>query len=65
MNGELQETRVLEQLPTFSDYDIINIGEDSGISGSICNIKYSPYNMTRRQLVQTYTVYRTQNPPLI
>ena len=65
MNGELQETRVLEQLPTFSDYDIINIGEDSGISGSICNIKYSPYNMTRRQIVQTYNVYSTQNPPLI
>lgn len=65
VNGELQKTTTLEKLPTFSNYDIINIGEDSGISGSICNINYYPYTLSRRQITQAYNIYSTQNPPII
>ena len=65
VDGELQQTRVLDKLPTFSDFDTITIGDDLGISGSICNIKYYTNNLTRRQIAQMYNVYSNLNPPIL
>lgn len=65
VDGELQQTRLLDKLPTFSDYDTITIGDDLGISGSICNVKYYTNNLTRRQIAQMYNVYSNLNPPIL
>ena len=65
VDGELQQTRLLDNLPTFSDFDTITIGDDLGISGSICNIKYYTNNLTRRQIAQMYNVYSNLNPPIL
>lgn len=65
VDGELQQTKLLEKLPAFSDFDMITIGNDLGISGSICNINYYANNLTRRQIAQMYNVYSNLNPPIL
>jgi hypothetical protein len=65
VDGELQQSKLLEKLPTFSDYDTITIGDDLGISGSICNINYYTDILTRRQIAQMYNVYSNLNPPIL
>lgn len=65
VDGELQQTKLLEKLPGFSDFDMITIGDDLGISGSICNINYYTNNLTRRQIAQMYNVFSNLNPPIL
>lgn len=65
VDGELRETKLLEHVPTFSDYDIITIGDDLGMTGSICNVNYYTSNLSRRQIAQMYNVYSNLNPPIL
>ena len=65
VDGELQQTKILEKLPAFSNFDMITIGDDLGISGSICNIKYYTNSLSRRQIAQMYNVYSILNPPIL
>lgn len=65
VDGILTVTKKLEKIPTFSDYDIIHIGDEYGISGAICNIQYYTTNLSRRQISQMYNVYSVMNPPVL
>ena len=65
VDGELQQTKILEKLPAFNNFDMITIGDDLGISGSICNINYYTNNLSQRQIAQMYNVYSILNPPIL
>ena len=65
VDGILTVTKKLEKIPTFSDYDIIHIGDEYGISGAICNIQYYTTNLSKRQISQMYNVYSVMNPPVL
>ena len=65
VDGTLQYTKSLEHPPMFSDYDIITIGDNSGVSGSISNINYYTNNLSQRQIAQMYNIYSNLNPPIL
>lgn len=65
VDGILTVTKKLEKIPSFSDYDIIHIGDEYGISGAICNIQYYTTSLSKRQISQMYNVYSGMNPPVL
>jgi len=68
VNGELHKTY------TFSEnnrplYDIVTdnliIGEETGLSGSICNVIYHTAPLTKSEIVNKYNLLQNLNPPII
>jgi len=46
----------------------ITIGDtkdNKGLNGSICNFSFHKYPLTKEQIRWTYTMLRSQNPPII
>lgn len=68
VNGELNKTYTFSEnnRPT---YDIVTdnllIGDNRGLSGSICNTKYHTIPLTNSEIVNTYNLLMNNNPPII
>jgi hypothetical protein len=65
VNGNLERSMDLtsypiQQKPT----DTIQVGDDNGIDGAICNIMYYEKPMTLTQITQSYNLLYTKNPPV-
>jgi len=68
INGNLESTVQLEDRPSFSNQDIMYVGEKtierSGLYGSICNVVYYKNILTKGQIIDNYNLLSIQNPPL-
>lgn len=68
VNGELHKTYTFSEnnRPT---YDIVTdnllIGDDSGLSGAICNAVYYTTPLTNSEIVNKYNLLQNLNPPII
>jgi len=68
VNGELHKTYTFSEnnRPT---YDIVTdnllIGDDSGLSGAICNAVYYTAPLTNSEIVNKYNLLQNLNPPII
>jgi len=69
INGILEISIQLKEIPVFTNTDKIVIGEDginerSGLYGSICNIVYYKNIMTKGQIIDNYNLLHIRNPPI-
>ena len=44
--------------------DIVSVGDDNGLSGSICNVKYYTESLTSSQISNQYNLLFPLNPPI-
>lgn len=69
INGNLEVTIRLNELPNYTNRDTITIGEDgindrTGLYGSICNVVYYKNIMTKGQIIDNYNLLSIQTPPV-
>jgi hypothetical protein len=43
----------------------ITVGTENGLNGSMCNFAFHKYPLTKEQIRWTYTMLKSQNPPMI
>lgn len=43
----------------------ITVGANNGLNGSMCNFAFHKYPLTKEQIRWTYTMLKSQNPPMI
>jgi len=64
VNGRLERSyEFTDDLPSYDVADNISIGTINGLSGSICNVVYSPVPFTKNQIANSYNLLMYQNPP--
>lgn len=64
LNAELLHSIDLaKDLPTYSNSDVISIGSDGGVYGSISNISYYKNPLTLSKIQTTYHLLMYRNPP--
>jgi len=55
INGHLERTFLMNKnLPIYNDLDKITIGDDDGIDGGICNVRYYKHPLSPEQIALTY-----------
>ena len=64
MNGILRDT-VSNVFINREEYNLITIGQNNGMTGSICNIIYYPYSLSIDKINQNYANLINNNPPII
>jgi hypothetical protein len=69
INGNLEVTIRLTDLPKYTNTDTISIGENginelTGLYGSICNVVYYKNIMTKGQIIDNYNLLSIRNPPV-
>jgi hypothetical protein len=65
INGELVYIDNLQgDTPTYDVNDIIVVGRDRGLYGSICNVCYFKNPLSQAAVVATYNLLSMQNPPI-
>lgn len=65
INGNLERSIELKRLPVFKSTDIITVGSNDGLYGSICNILYYNKPLTKMKIVDDYNLLQLNNPPLL
>lgn len=66
VNGILEKTyKFSDNPPVYSNSDQINIGEQNGAYGYICNVLYYRQPLTKSQIAKYYNILSLRNPPLI
>ena len=64
MNGILRDT-ASNVFINREEYNLITIGQNNGMTGSICNIIYYPYSLSIDKIQQNYDNLINNNPPTI
>jgi len=69
VNGKIERTYTFSNsdMPVYSDNDVIAIGPDrgeEGVYGSISNIVYYPYYLSKHQITTLYNINFMKNPPM-
>lgn len=64
MNGILRDTES-NVFINREEYNLITIGQNNGMTGSICNIIYYPYSLSIDKIQQNYDNLINNNPPII
>jgi hypothetical protein len=69
INGNLEKSISLNEMPSFSNNDMILVGETgindrTGLYGSICNIVYYKNILTKGEIVEKYNLLNIRNPPI-
>ena len=64
MNGILRDTES-NVFINRQEYNLITIGQNNGMTGSICNIIYYPYSLSIDKIQQNYDNLINNNPPII
>lgn len=68
INGELYHSYTFREnnRPTYNiASDNLYIGDDNGLEGAICNLKYHGEPLTKVEIVTTYNLLNNYNPPII
>jgi len=66
VNGQLVKSVITDQdnIATFSELDNVVIGDDEGLDGAICNIKYYKNPMSKYEISNSYNLFMYKNPPV-
>jgi len=64
MNGILRDT-ISNVFINREEYNLITIGQNNGMTGSICSIIYYPYSLSIDNINQNYANLINNNPPII
>jgi len=65
INGHLERTfKMNKNMPVYNDLDNISIGDDNGIDGGICNVRYYKHSLTPQQIALTYNTMIVSNLPV-
>ena len=65
VNGNLERSFTLSELPQYDITDTITIGSPNGLDGAICNVTYTNTPLTAFQIANTYNLLMIKNPPTI
>lgn len=64
VNGELKKTVDISTcMPVYSQSDVLEIGDDNGLDGAICNISYYTVPLHSHEISTLYNTYQFSNPP--
>tara|TARA_B100001287_G_scaffold276605_1_gene288133 strand:+ start:3859 stop:5151 length:1293 start_codon:yes stop_codon:yes gene_type:complete len=65
INGNLERTfNMSKNLPIYNDLDQISIGDDEGIDGGICNVRYYQHPLSPEQIALTYNTMILSKLPI-
>lgn len=67
INGTLERTFYFtngDDYPTYSQSDLVSVGDDNGVSGAICNVEYYSTPLTSIQIASKYNLLMNKNPPI-
>jgi hypothetical protein len=65
VNGKLLRTFTFnKKIPSYDLGDLITIGSNNGLSGSIANIRYYQKNLSKQQINNIYNILMNKNPPI-
>ena len=65
VNGSLARTfEFSDNMPTYSASDMITVGSENGLDGSICNLKYYVKPLDKTEIAKKYNIYSLKNPPV-
>jgi hypothetical protein len=64
INGNLAKTVSIQLIPSFSPLDTVVIGDNPGVDGAICNVKYYTVPMTKYEITNSYNLLMYKNPPV-
>jgi hypothetical protein len=66
INGKLAKSVITnnDNIATFSELDTVTIGEDNGLDGAICNVKYYKNPLTKYEITNSYNLLMYKNPPI-
>jgi hypothetical protein len=68
INGKLHHSYTFREnnQPTYNiATDNLYVGDDNGLEGAICNLKYHAEPLTKVEIVTTYNLLNNYNPPII
>jgi hypothetical protein len=64
VNGQLEKTYIFDgNPPKYSPTDFVDIGQDKGLDGAICNVVYYPRNLSLIEIANNYNLLSIRNPP--
>lgn len=66
LNGHLEKTYIIpdNNQPRYSAGDIISVGSENGLDGSICNIKFHNKPQSKGAIASSYNLLMKYNPPV-
>lgn len=67
INGKIAKTFTYNnvyQPPTYSESDIMKIGSNNGLYGSMCNVRYYSKPLTKFEIANNYNMLMMNNPPI-
>lgn len=65
INGEMvHSVKFTDDLPKYNEFDVVTIGDDKPIGGSICNIVYYKQPLSLADIVSQYNLLMFSNPPV-
>ena len=64
INGNLERSFTMKNIPVYDDLDNIVIGDEKGIDGGICNITYYRHPLTPEQISLSYNSMVLSNLPI-
>jgi hypothetical protein len=54
----------VRRLTNYSELDSINIGDDNGLEGAICNVVYYHHPLNAQDVANSYNLFMGNNPPI-
>ena len=63
MNSKL--VRSFPSVVPYMSFDQLDVGENDGLGGGICNVVYFPASISRERIVTNYNLLKNNNPPII
>jgi hypothetical protein len=64
VNGVLERTITSPTPPIYTLTDTIQIGDNNGLNGYICNIAYYTNPLSDYEIINNYNIYMNTNPPI-
>jgi len=66
INGDLQFHYSFQKgdSPTYDLSDQVTIGDEHGVDGAICNVRYYPFYLSKSAIAMEYNALQLFNPPL-
>jgi hypothetical protein len=65
VNGELLFVAQLgKDQPTYHESDVMSIGDEHGLYGSVCNVSYFMNPISKSNIITTYNLLSMNNPPI-
>jgi len=65
INGHLERTfEMKDTMPVYNDLDQISVGDENGIDGGICNVRYYKHPLSPEQIALTYNTMILSELPI-